>query len=251
MGIKDFIKKTAEKHGYEIVPSVGLIRNIEEDFKEIYRLTKNYTTTSRERRYVLYKAVEYVVKAKIPGDLVECGVWKGGSSMIMAYTLLKMGDNKRKIWLYDTYAGMSKPTEEDKTFDESSYAIDYWKKSQRGNYNLWAFSPIAEVKKNMLSTGYPEKNLIFIKGKIEETIPKEMPSKISILRLDSDWYESTYHSIKYLFPLLSPGGVLILDDYGAWAGAKKAVDKYFKEKNINILLSSIDNDSRIGIKIKK
>lgn len=241
----------AERYGYEIVPSVRIKRNIEEDFKKIYNLTKDYTTTSRERRYILYKAVEYIVKAKIPGDLVECGVWKGGSSMIMAYTLLKTEDKKRKIWLYDTYTGMSKPTEDDKRLEGTSYAMENWKKNQKENYNLWAFSPIEEVKKNMSSTGYPEKNLVFVKGKIEDTIPEKMPSKIALLRLDTDWYESTYHSIKYLFPLLSPGGVLILDDYGAWAGAKKAIDKYLKEKNINILLSCIDNDSRIGIKTKK
>ena len=79
----------------------------------------------------------------------------------------------------------------------------------------------------------------FVRGKVEDTIPKNMPEKIALLRLDTDWYESTYHELKYLFPLLSKNGVLIIDDYGHWKGAKKAVDQYFGENNIQIFLKKI------------
>ena len=101
----------------------------------------------------------------------------------------------------------------------------------------------------MLSTKYPKKNLIFIKGKVEDTIPLTVPPKIALLRLDTDWYESTYHELKYLFPLLSNKGALIIDDYGCWAGAKKAVDTYFDENKIVILLNRIDYTGRLGIKV--
>lgn len=198
--------------------------------------------------YALYKAVEYIVKAKIPGDFVECGVYKGGSAMIMTYTLLQMKEINRKIYLYDTYEGMSEPTEEDKKISSDNLAVDKWKSKQKEQHNEWCFASLREVKNNLFSTGYPQKNLVFLKGKVENTIPKIMPSKIALLRLDTDWYESTKHELKHLFPVLTRHGVLILDDYGSWAGAKKAVDEYFKNKSI--LLNRIDSTGRVGIKIE-
>jgi len=99
-----------------------------------------------------------------------------------------------------------------------------------------------------LSTKYPKDNLIFVKGKVENTIPAIIPDKISILRLDTDWYESTYHELVYLFPKLVKDGVLIIDDYGHWKGAREAINRYFQEKKIKILLNRIDYTSRIAIK---
>jgi O-methyltransferase len=101
----------------------------------------------------------------------------------------------------------------------------------------------------MLSTGYPEENLIFVKGKVENTIPGVTPDRICLLRLDTDWYESTYHELNYLFPRLSVNGVIIIDDYGHWQGAREAVDKYFQAKNVKILLNRIDYSGRVGIKV--
>ena len=112
--------------------------------------------------------------------------------------------------------------------------------------NDWCFSPLPEVKQNLASTGYPEDKLHFVQGKVEETIPENIPNQISSLRLDTDWYESTKHELTYLFPIVTPKGVLILDDYGSWNGAKKAVDEYFEREPI--LLNRIDNSGRIGIK---
>jgi len=90
--------------------------------------------------------------------------------------------------------------------------------------------------------------LIFIQGKVEDTLPKITPEKISLLRLDTDWYESTYQELLHLFPKLSKGGTIIIDDYGHWKGAREAVDDYFKEKGIKILLNRIDEIGVIGIK---
>ena len=104
------------------------------------------------------------------------------------------------------------------------------------------------VKKNMASTDYPEENIIYIKGKIEETLPGYIPGKISILRLDTDWYESTKHELEHLYPILSPGGVLIIDDYGHFAGARKAVDEYFSGLEKPPYMSRIDYSGRIIIK---
>ena len=249
--MKRAVQKTAGKLGYKIIkkPSEGLHEDMDEGFKKIYEECREYTMTSTERMYALYKSVEYVVNLKIPGDFVECGVWKGGSSMIIARTLLKMKEKNSKIYLYDTYEGLSEPTKEDKKLIASLSAVDEWGKRQKEDHIDWCFSPLEEVKKNMLSTKYPKKNLIFIKGKVEDTIPLTVPPKIALLRLDTDWYESTYHELKYLFPLLSNKGALIIDDYGCWAGAKKAVDTYFDENKIVILLNRIDYTGRLGIKV--
>jgi O-methyltransferase len=84
---------------------------------------------------------------------------------------------------------------------------------------------------------------------VEDTIPNNIPEKIAILRLDTDWYESTRHELVHLFPRLSPYGVLIIDDYGCWQGAKKAVDEYISENNLRIFLSRIDSTGRIAIKL--
>ncbi len=231
---KKIIQKSVNFFGYKITKMSD--SDIDNEFGDIYMRCKDYTMTSKERMYALFKAIEYIVKSKIPGDFVECGVWKGGSVMIMAHTLIKLNDINRKIYLYDTFEGMSMPTKDDISVDGESAHI-YWKKLQ---INL------DEVKKNVFSTGYPEENVIFIKGKVGDTIPKTIPKKVSILRLDTDWYESTYHELNHLFPLIVNKGVLIIDDYGHWIGAKKAVDEYFV--NRPLLLNRIDYTGRIGIK---
>lgn len=207
--------------------------------------------TSVERMYAMYMATEYVINANIVGDIVECGVWKGGSSMIAALTMRNLKSTRRKIYLYDTYAGMTEPTWFDESFDSTNPAFGYWKKNMSGVINKWCYSSLNEVRLNLFSTGYPRTKLMFVEGDVEKTIPKTMPRKISLLRLDTDWYKSTYHELNYLYPLLSPGGVLIVDDYGHWKGARRAVDEYLKENKIRILLNRIDYTGRIAIKYAK
>ncbi len=222
---------------------------IAKSFLILYKKCKNFTMTSLQRMNALYKATEYVIKNKIPGDIVECGVWKGGSMMLTSLILLKSNEINRKIYLYDTYEGMSKPTDHDVSFDNIKAQNN--KNKFKKEKIQWVFAPLEEVKQNLYSTGYPKENLIFIKGKVENTIPGTIPNKISILRLDTDWYESTYHELNHLFPLLSENGILIIDDYGYWKGAKEATDKYIKENKIKIFLNRIDFSGRIGIKVKK
>lgn len=108
--------------------------------------------------------------------------------------------------------------------------------------------PIDEVRRNIQSTEYPADRIRFIKGKVEDTILAAAPARIAVLRLDTDWYESTKHELEYLFPRLSVGGVLIIDDYGAWEGAGKAVDEYFTAKRLPMLLARSDYTGRIGAK---
>lgn len=207
-----------------------------------------YTMTSPERMFSLINSVEYISANKIEGDVVECGVWRGGSSMIMAKKMLELNQNQRHIYMYDTYDGMSEPTDSDLQHD-GQVAEQMLNTSDKEKDQIWCYSALDEVKNNMKKTGFDTEKIHFIQGKVEDTIPNVLPKKIAILRLDTDWYESTKHEMQHLFPLLVKGGVLIIDDYGHWQGARKAIDEYLRANNITILLNRIDYTGRIGIKI--
>lgn len=217
-------------------------------FLPIFRKSRDYTMTSAERMYSLYKAVEYISSHKIGGDIVECGVWRGGSAMLCAYTLKKLNDIRRNLYLYDTFSGMAEPGTKDRTVLGNMPALKIWQKSVHGDRNDWCYASLTEVKKNLYRTGYPVKKIHFIKGLVEKSIPGVIPKKIAVLRLDTDWYASTYHELKYLYPLLVPGGILIIDDYGHWQGARAAVDRYFRTIHHPPLLHRIDYSGRAGIK---
>jgi hypothetical protein len=202
--------------------------------------------TSVERMYALHNAIGYVEDAGVPGDVVECGVWQGGSSMMAALTLLDRGEPKRDLWLYDTFEGMPEPTDQDVSF-EGVAAQGTWQSFKAGDHNEWCYSPIDEVRRNIRSTGFPDSRLHFIQGKVEETIPEHAPAQISLLRLDTDWHSSTLHEMEHLFPRLAPGGVLIIDDYGHWSGAREAVDQYLAGRDIELLLNRVDYTARMAI----
>jgi O-methyltransferase len=219
------------------------------EFEELYWLCKPYTMTSVERLFALYSAVKYVLDNNIGGDFVECGVWKGGSAMMMAGLLKKRGITARKLILYDTYEGMPAPTDEDKD-SSGEQAIRLMEQQQKEDAaSVWCYSPFEEVRENLQKTGWPEENIIMIKGKVEDTIPAHLPTnKIALLRLDTDWYESTRHELKHLYPLLVEKGVLLIDDYGHWQGCRKAVDEYIGQHKLPILLNRIDETGRLAIK---
>ena len=241
------LNKLFGKFGYKIVKDD--FREQYAEFIDIYDFCKPYTMTSVERMYALYKGVEYVVKNNIPGDFVECGVWKGGSSMLIAKTLQKFGVNDRKIWMYDTYEGMSEPGEEDKDVGGAA-AHEVWEKLLVENKSGWCVSSLDEVKENIRTTGYALDQFNFIEGKVEFTIPNHIPNNgIALLRLDTDWYESTRHEMIHLYPLLVSRGVLIIDDYGFWRGSRQAVDEYISEHRPCLLLNRMDDTGRIAIKL--
>ena len=159
-----------------------------------------------------------------------------------------MKDTSRKIYLYDTYRGMPRPTEEDIFTYTGEAAIDMYEKKKNGEYSNWRVCTLKEVKKNMFSTKYPKENLIFTEGKVQDTVPGTFSDSLALLSLDTDWYESTLHELNHFFPLLVNGGVIQIDDYGYLTGQKKAVDEYIRKNNIPILLNRIDHFGRIGIK---
>ncbi|MGL4879530.1 MAG: TylF/MycF/NovP-related O-methyltransferase [Waterburya sp.] len=216
---------------------------------EICNAVKPYTMTTPERVNALINAVDYLVANKIDGAMVECGVWKGGSTMAMMLALKKLQNETKDFYLYDTFSGMTAPGDVDVSYQGNKAYEEFSKFQVSEDTSDWCFSSLEEVKQNVFSTGYQQDKIHFIKGKVENTIPENLPDKIALLRLDTDWYESTKHELTHLFPLIQPNGVLIIDDYGYWQGARKAVDEYIADNNICILLNRIDYTGRIGIKI--
>jgi len=208
-----------------------------------------FTMTSRGRLWALIRSIRYLEANAVPGDFVECGVWRGGSVMTMAKTLLEIGNASRKLWLYDTYSGMTAPTQADVASDTGLSAQELLDTTpvDDGN-NVWCVASLDDVRSNVLGTGYPEDRLEFVVGPVEETLIHTVPESIALLRLDTDWYESTRASLEHLYPKLVPGGVCILDDYGHWRGARKAVDEYFDGNGSVPLMMPIDYSGRIFVK---
>lgn len=201
-----------------------------------------YTMTSTERIDELYNSLEYIRLKGIEGDIVECGVWKGGNILGILEYLQHHNMTNRTVWLFDTFEGMTPPSTSDVDYNGNQAAdiLD--------NPLVKAYCSLEDVKRVLATSSFPSSKIKFIKGDVSQTllIPDNIPNKISLLRLDTDWYNSTLDELTYLYPRLSNYGVLIVDDYGHWKGCKLAVDEYFKDQNIEI--SAIDYT---GIKIIK
>lgn len=217
--------------------------------RRIIETVRPFTMTSDERIWSLLRAVSYVVDSELPGDIVECGVWRGGSMMAAAKQLQAQGDLSRTLWLYDTYTGMTPPTDEDREAATGLSARTMLETTAVGDgNNVWCVADENDVRANMATTGYPVDKLEFIVGDVAQTLLESAPESIAILRLDTDWYASTRAELDYLYSRLVPGGVCILDDYGHWQGARKAVDDFFVENPPRPLMTPIDYSGRIFTK---
>ena len=212
-----------------------------------------FTMTGEARIQALVDAVRYCTNRGLPGAFVECGVWRGGSVLAMILALQELGVRDRDIYLYDTFEGMTEPTEHD-VAAEGERALDEWRAAGERSGRPWeemfgadVFSEEA-VRETILNSGYPAAHVHVVTGPVEETIPGAMPEEAALLRLDTDWYESTLHELEHLYPRLADGGVLIIDDYGHWEGARRAVDEYFSRHPPVPLLTRIDYTGRIAIK---
>lgn len=260
--LKNAIGKVLDRRGLAIVrkgsPASKARRDprqpppdLGDDLARLFERVRDYTMTTPERVGSLRDAVRYVVANGIPGAIVECGVWRGGSMMAVALTLKELGVADRDLWMYDTWTGMPEPGEED---------VDIFGVSASRRQGQWqerldagAVVPttlqqlsVDEVRSLLVATGYPEERMRFVGGLVEETIPGEAPSTIAILRLDTDYYASTRHELEHLYPRVSDGGVLIIDDYGRWQGARKAVDEYVAAHELHLLFHRTDAASRIA-----
>jgi O-methyltransferase len=219
----------------------------DDEAKEIIRAVRPWTMTGPDKIYALIQAVRYVARHKIPGDVVECGVWRGGSMQAVARTLVAAEDTSRDLHLFDTYEGMPPPSDRDVRRSDERSADELLAAESREDSKVWAVATLEDVQDGFSRVPYPSERVHFVKGKVEDTIPEHAPERISILRLDTDWYDSTRHELEHLYPRLSPGGVLLLDDYGYWEGAREAVDEFLEQSGERLLLMRMAS-GRLAVK---
>jgi hypothetical protein len=219
--------------------------NIDPADEATYQAVRAYTMTSAARVHALIESVRYIVREDIPGAIVECGVWKGGSMMAALQTLVAAGVTDREAYLFDTFEGMTEPGDEDGALEKKIFR----KMAREDGTSDWIRAGLDEVCGHIASCGYPMERIHFCKGRVEHTIPAGAPDRIALLRLDTDGYASTLHELEHLYPRLQEDGVLIIDDYGTWEGARRAVDEYFfRERPRRFFLHRFDDTGRLWIK---
>lgn len=233
--------RTLREAGWGVHPPNQYTADMDSGFLSLWKQVQPYTMISIERAWALAQAVAYVCRSNVAGDIVECGVWKGGACLLASHVLVKEKDNHKKIWLYDTFEGMTSPGEED-CIASSGQPL------RERNPEGWWTADIAEVRRNISSAVLGMERFRFVQGRVETTLKKEYPQQLSILRLDTDWYESTLFELEVLYPRLTPGGILIIDDYGHFTGARKAVDDFFEKQGIVPLLHRSDYTGRVMVK---
>ncbi len=246
-GLKGALRWITRKFGFELVTyrGDGLPEDFDDTHRRIHAAVKAHTMTSPERLFGLIEGVRHVVRHKVEGAFVECGVYKGGSMMAVALTLMDLGVTDRDLYLYDTFEGMPAPTGEDVDLHGTPASEQYDRLTAHREKAEWLSCSAERVQAALLQTGYPAERIHLMPGMVEETLPAQAPAQIALLRLDTDWYASTLHEMRHLWPRLGPHGVLIIDDYGHFQGARQAVDEYFEGSGDPVLLSRLDYTGRI------
>ncbi|MCK9876713.1 TylF/MycF family methyltransferase [Frankia sp. Ag45/Mut15] len=248
--IKDGLRRAAGRAGFEVTRRPGWEAPAGMDAEALATIRESapFTLTDQAKVFGLIQGIRYVVRNRIPGDIVECGVWAGGSTMAAARTLLQLGDTSRRLYLFDTFEGMSAPTDLDVAPDGQTAAGLLARSDRDQAASAWCVVSLDQVRENVARIGYPPERVHFVQGKVEDTVPEHAPERIALLRLDTDWYESTRHEMEHLYPRTTPSGVLIVDDYGWWKGAQLAVDEYVAEHALPLLLNRLGPEGgAIGI----
>ena len=242
------VKAVAGALGFEVRKRGKYPKDIDHDAIDIIERVAPYTMIGFERLFALITAVRYLAQSGVLGAFVECGVWRGGATAATALTLKAVGAAPRDTYLYDTFEGMTRPGDEDWNFNDEDAATTFAEKRTAENRADWNAASLDDVRDNFRRLGLDPDDFHLIKGMVEDTLPTKAPAgDIALLRLDTDWYKSTQHEMEHLFPKLVSGGVLIIDDYGDWQGARKAVDEYMGEIGRPMLLTRV-NGSVIGVR---
>ncbi|MFJ8756038.1 TylF/MycF/NovP-related O-methyltransferase [Streptomyces cyaneofuscatus] len=238
-------KEAAAKKPAAKKPSPAFPADYDDEARDIIRAVKPYSMTSPERLNAFILATRYIARHNIPGDIVECGVWRGGSMQACARTLLSVGEDERELYLFDTYEGMTPPTAEDLRRDgrPAQELLD----AQGKDRPIWAVASLEDVQAGFENVPYPKERVHYVRGRVEDTVPAQAPEQIAILRLDTDWYASTKHELEHLYSRLVSGGVLLIDDYGYWQGSRQAVDEFLDKTGERLLLLRMD-EGRIAVK---
>jgi O-methyltransferase len=205
------------------------------------------------------EALRYILNNNIEGVIVECGVESGNFEHLWINELI-MRDTLRDIYLYDTFGGLVEPSQYDYTCPNAIYyhmdsktVYDTWKSKRiTDKINGWCYTPLEQVQNRLYSTGYPPDKLHFIVGDVMQTLRdrSNIPDKIAILRLDTDWYESSKFELEQMYDNVVTGGVIIFDDYYHWDGQRRATDEFFQSINVQYNYVNIGNGKTAAI-IKK
>jgi O-methyltransferase len=211
---------------------------------------ENSTMCSYERLIATGLACKYVAERNIPGAFVECGVYRGGNSILASYIFSKMNQS-RELFLFDTFAGMTEPSILDKSPYISESAVELYNAGIEVGHNLWCYASLEDVVLEFGKYDIEVSNINFIKGDVRVTLGdlRNLPGEISVLRLDTDFYDSTLAEMNSLYPLIRAGGVLLVDDYGFWSGAQQAIEDYFDNVGSRPMLHMTDYTGRSAIKI--
>ncbi len=221
--------------------------NIEKQAFDYVR-SHDLSMVSDERLFATILACKHVVEQDVAGDFVECGVFRGGNAILAKFIFNAYGVD-RKVWLFDTFRGMTEPLAIDIGTSSGEDALEQYRKMDRGDHNDWVYCPLEQVKANFAEAGLLDDRVVFVQGDVLETLNSQpLPAAISVLRLDTDWYESTKKELEVLYPRVSSGGVLLIDDYGHFQGAQKATDEYFSSGVQRPLLNYTDYTGRVGVK---
>lgn len=204
------------------------------EFARLYRSIRPYTVSSNARLRGLYRAVRHVVTKNVVGDVVECGVGRGGSAALMGLTLKHL-DAQRILWVFDTFEGLPPPTLDDPDPELAK------------RYTGECRGELDEVLALFARLGI-SMNTRFVKGLFQATLPACGVEKIGVLHIDGDWYESVKVCLEHLYDRVTSGGIIQIDDYGHWAGARKAVDEFLREHPSQIVLQKLDYTGRQFVK---
>ncbi|MEZ5382968.1 MAG: TylF/MycF/NovP-related O-methyltransferase [Microthrixaceae bacterium] len=246
MNAKLQLNRLLARTGHRLVKTVSYPPDLDPRVIEIVEGIGGRSMTGQVKLISLVEATRHLARTGVEGAMVECGVWRGGSMMAIARTLVDEGDTGRDLYLFDTFEGLPEPDEADRRVGDGASAgammTEYSAKGER-----WAEASLEDVQAGMAQVSYPPERIHYLKGLVEDTIPDGAPERIALLRLDTDWYSSTAHELDHLYDRLVPGGVLILDDYGHWEGARRAVDEFFDARGGAPLMHRIDT-GRIAVK---
>lgn len=250
--LKELLQKSFAIAGLRVTrltapPQRGFPSELTEEDQAIFHYVRDnrLSIVSDEALYTTIMACTHVAQMGVEGDFVECGVYRGGNAILAADVFRRRAPQK-STWLYDTFSGMTEPGEVDVSI-AGAVAKEKFEQQQRKDHNAWQYASIEDVRENFDRAGLLAGVVRFVEGDILQTLKStHLPAAISVLRLDTDWYESTKVELEVLYPRLANGGILIIDDYGSWQGSKKAVDEYFTKTSRPFLQYS--DTTRVGVK---
>ena len=211
--------------------------------KEIVITSSPFSCSNLEAMLRLIGNVEHIIKCDVPGDFVECGVFMGGSCIVIAQTLRHLRVEDRAIWMFDTFEGVPEPNETEIDGEGNNLRKWYLETQQKG----WCYSSKHTVSNNMRKFAF-NGEVHLIPGLVEDTIPRIGPNTIALLRIDVDLEDPTRHILEHMYPRLSTNGHIIFDDYGHFPDVKSTVDEYLAIHAPNIYLDRVNRTVMHGVK---